>query len=106
MGGVDREAPPRMKDLAKGKSFRAEMQEYTLVTTGPGGTSGKRICRRKHDRLAPSMYAASSSASGTPFTNPRSIRIAKGGEKATRGSIGEPGVFGGPKSRISGKRGW
>ncbi len=54
----------------------------------------------KGDRLAPSMYAASSSAPGTPFRNPRGIRLASGGDMAMRGRIRESGAFSRPKSRI------
>ena len=82
-----------MNDLANRKSFQAEMKEKTLVATSPGKTSGKRICHRKRERLAPSMYAASSSASGTAFTKPRSIQIANGSEKAMCGRISEPRVL-------------
>lgn len=39
------------------------------------------------------MYAASSSASGTAFTNPLDIQIANGSEKAMWGRISEPSVF-------------
>ncbi len=56
-------------------------------------------------RLAPSISAASSSASGTAFTNPRSIQMANGSENARCGRISAPSVFSSPKSRIWKKSG-
>jgi hypothetical protein len=93
IGSVDCEVSLMRNDLANRKSFRAEMNENTPVAMRPGRTSGKRTCQRNRALLAPSMYAASSSASGTAFTNPRSIQIAKNWEKAMWGRTSEPGVF-------------
>ncbi len=44
-------------------------------------------------------------ASGTAFTNPRSIQIAKGSENAMCGRISDPRVFSWPKSRMRKNRG-
>ena len=68
--------------MAKMNSFQAVMNEKTLVATSPGATRGSSTDRNIRPQLAPSMYAASSSSTGTAATKPRSIQIPNGRENA------------------------
>ena len=59
-------------------SFHAWMKAKIPVATRPGAISGNVIRQNAPIRLAPSTRAASSSSSGTPPTNPRSVQIVNG----------------------------
>ena len=62
-------------------SFQARMKAKMPVATRPGATSGSVTRMNAPKRLAPSTRAASSSSSGTPATNPRSVQIVNGRTK-------------------------
>ena len=66
---------------AKMNSFQAWMKPKTPVATSPGAISGNVTAANAHSREHPSTIAASSSSTGTPATNPRSVQIVKGSTK-------------------------
>jgi hypothetical protein len=95
----DRRMPLKRKDSGKRKPFPAGAKENVPTATNPVRTSGKCIRRRNRVRLAPAMYAAASDAPRTALANSVAPGSRKGGQKVVRGRGGEPGAFGGPKSR-------